>query len=170
MSTITRPNGSLIGISLSMVLSGIPKPEDYTELELIVLGSGNDRKPEGQRDHNFTRLRMTRTKNQVVDAIEVLLDDFVNHLVRKGLKRVMIEDMRVKAQRAIDAERDRPSDVDIVNLVMRIAYLTLNVPSHSRLHRSLRQLLPNNFQQPPIVVNHTTKKRFSAKTSSLRGS
>ena len=84
-----------------------------------------------------------------MDAIEVLLDDFVSHLVRKGLKRVVIEDMRMKAQRTIDAERDRPSGADIVNLVMRIAYLTLNVPSHSRLHRSLRQLLPSNFQQPP---------------------
>lgn len=84
-----------------------------------------------------------------MDAIEVLLDDFVSHLVRKGLKRVVIEGMRMKAQRTIDAERDRPSGADIVNLVMRIAYLTLNVPSHSRLHRSLRQLLPSNFQQPP---------------------
>ena len=53
-----------------------------------------------------------------MDAIEVLLDDFVSHLARKGLKRVVIEDMRVKAQRAIDAECDRPFGADIVNLVM----------------------------------------------------
>lgn len=72
-----------------VVLSEIPKPEDYTGPEPIVLGSGNGRKPEGQRDHNSTRLRMARAKNQGVDVIEVLLDDFVSHLVRKGLKRVV---------------------------------------------------------------------------------
>ncbi|OCK87398.1 uncharacterized protein K441DRAFT_742314, partial [Cenococcum geophilum 1.58] len=66
-----------------VVLSKIPKPEDYTEPEPIVLGSGNDRKSDGQRDHNSTRLRMARAKNQGVDVIEVLLVDFVSHLVRK---------------------------------------------------------------------------------------
>ena len=154
-----------------VVLSEIPKPEDYTEPEPIVLGSGNDRKPEGQRDHNSTRLHMAQAKNQGVDVIEVLLDDFVSHLVRKGLKRVVIEDMRVKAQRAIDAERDRPSGADIVDLVMGIVYLTPNAPSHGRSHRTVfANYFPTTFNSRPVVVNHTTEKSLSAKASSLRGS
>ena len=154
-----------------VVLSEIPKPEYYTEPEPVVLVSGNDRKPEGQRDHNSTRLRMARAKNQGVDVIEVLLDDFVSHLVRKGLKRVVIEYMRVKAERAIDAERDRPSGADIVDLVMGITCLTPNAPSHGRSHHTVfANYFPTTFNSRPVVVNHTTEKRLSAKASSLRGS
>ncbi|OCL05369.1 hypothetical protein AOQ84DRAFT_252231, partial [Glonium stellatum] len=49
-----------------VVLSEIPKPEDYTEPEPSVLGSRDDPKPEGQREHRLTRLRMARAKDQGV--------------------------------------------------------------------------------------------------------
>ncbi|OCK85181.1 hypothetical protein K432DRAFT_277015, partial [Lepidopterella palustris CBS 459.81] len=49
-----------------VVLSEIPKPEDYVEPEPTVMGSFRDGKPDGQRDHHFTRLRMARAKDQGV--------------------------------------------------------------------------------------------------------
>jgi len=79
--------------------------------------------------------------------------------------------MGVKAQQAIDAERDWPSSADIVDLVMGIAYLTPNAPSHGRSHRTVfANYFPTTFNSRPVVVNHTTEKRLSAKASSLRGS
>jgi len=64
---------------------------------------------------------MARADDEGVDVIDVLLDDMVAFLAKRNHRRTEIEELRRNAAGAIDVERDDPTGIDIVDLVMGMA-------------------------------------------------
>ncbi|KAF2110844.1 hypothetical protein BDV96DRAFT_583040 [Lophiotrema nucula] len=93
-----------------VVLADVPKPGTYTEPEPSVVKPWNT--------HADVRFRMARAKDEGVDVIDVLLSEFRFALVRKRLRRCEIDDLYVDARRRIDEERENPTNVDIVDMIM----------------------------------------------------
>lgn len=64
---------------------------------------------------------MARACDAGVDVIEVLIEELTSDLVRRGFRRVEIEDLRRRAEREIDHQRRIGGSADIVDLVMGLA-------------------------------------------------
>ncbi|KAF1970063.1 hypothetical protein BU23DRAFT_571114 [Bimuria novae-zelandiae CBS 107.79] len=93
-----------------VVLSDIPKPQDYT--------LPNPRGVDETRTHMYVRFRMARANDEGVDVLEVLLSEYRSALVKKGFRRKQIDEYCERAKGRLDAERESPTGVDIVNLIM----------------------------------------------------
>lgn len=106
-------------------LDKVPKADNYTLPSPSVIGPD-----EGHRSYYPTRMRMARAQDNGVDVLDVLMQEFVSELAKKGHRRKHIADMKRYAQEALDQERNDPQGHDIVDLVMNIA------DSEPRRHRN----------------------------------
>lgn len=101
-----------------VVLSELPKQEDYSEPTPRVTAPIGLPDDEVMRTHLGTRARMARACDAGVDVIDVLLEDLVAACVKRGCRRLEAQQIKQRAQAAIDCERKTSSSVDIVDLVM----------------------------------------------------
>lgn len=102
-----------------VALGNVPKVEDYSLPVPCVVDPFQD-----QRSHYATRLRMARANDNGIDVLDVLINDFIAALSKKGCRRPQIESMRIKAVDAINRDRDGhndPQGPDLVDLVMSMA-------------------------------------------------
>lgn len=67
------------------------------------------------------RLQMARGCDGGVDVIEVLMEEFITDLARRGFRRVEIEQLRRRAEAEIDHQRKICGSADIVDMVMSLA-------------------------------------------------
>ncbi|KAL5113288.1 hypothetical protein ACEQ8H_008849 [Pleosporales sp. CAS-2024a] len=93
-----------------IVLSHVPKPLDYSEPRPSV--------PSSSRKHGNVRARMAHANDQGVDVLEVLIAEYRLTLVRRGYRRLEIDDLVVAAKRRLDKERQDPTGIDIVDLII----------------------------------------------------
>ncbi|KAJ4350077.1 uncharacterized protein N0V89_008698 [Didymosphaeria variabile] len=100
-----------------VVLGDIPKPQDYTMPNPSGLSVS--------RTHMHVRYRMARANDEGVDVLDVLLSEYREALVKRGMRRNEIDESCTHAKDRLDAER-----IDIVDLVMQ------DVPSRSFTRRA----------------------------------
>lgn len=68
-----------------------------------------------------TRLVMARANDAGVDVIEVLIEELISDLARRGFRRFEIDNLRLRAEQEIDYQRRTCGGADIVDLVMGLA-------------------------------------------------
>ncbi|KAL1638414.1 hypothetical protein SLS56_000223 [Neofusicoccum ribis] len=108
-------------------LCNIPKGRDYTLPTPSVVDYQG-----GHHSHWTTRLKMAKANDEGVDVLDVLMQEFVQTLARKGHGRNHIESLRREARATLDSERDDPQGYDIVDLIMGL------VDAQPRLNRPVR--------------------------------
>lgn len=108
-----------------VVLTELPTPTHHDQPVAHQLQQFDEDGSEDQRSHSGTRLRMARACDAGVDVIDVLLDEFVTLLCRRGFRRSAIESLRAEAVRNIDHQRAIGGGRDLVDMVMDKA-LTLH--------------------------------------------
>ena len=82
-----------------------------------------------------TRLQMARACDAGVDVIEVLLEELVSDLARRGFRRLEINDIRRQAEKEIDLQRKICGSADIVDMVMGLAHRAKPVMPTRRVPR-----------------------------------
>ncbi|KAF9697542.1 hypothetical protein EKO04_004109 [Ascochyta lentis] len=70
------------------------------------------------RRHMNVRYRMARANDEGIDVLDVLMTEFKTALVRRGFRRIDIDNMYERAKARLENERQDPTGVDIVDLVM----------------------------------------------------
>ncbi|TKA71255.1 hypothetical protein B0A49_04145 [Cryomyces minteri] len=111
-----------------VVLSDVPKPQNYTDPVPRVLSQPGEHCAENVRSWPHTRRHMARACDAGVDVIEVLLDDFTTELMRRGFRRNEIEQLKRDAAAAVAHQRAICGSADIVDLVMNGAAHVHPVP------------------------------------------
>ncbi|KAH7093743.1 hypothetical protein FB567DRAFT_610333 [Paraphoma chrysanthemicola] len=93
-----------------VILGHLPKPVNRGAPRPSILT--------GYRKHGDVRARMARANDQGVDVLDVLIAEYRLALVRKAHRRLEIERLVSEAKQRLENERQRPTGVDIVDLVM----------------------------------------------------
>lgn len=71
--------------------------------------------------YSGTRLVMARANDAGVDVTEVLVEELISDLARRGFRRFEIDNLRLRAEQEIDYQRRTCGGADIVDLVMGLA-------------------------------------------------
>ncbi|GME32767.1 hypothetical protein BKCO1_2200043 [Neofusicoccum parvum] len=149
-------------------LCNIPKGRDYTLPTPSVVDYQG-----GHHSHWTTRLKMAKANDEGVDVLDVLMQEFVQTLARKGHGRNHIESLRREARATLDSERDDPQGYDIVDLIMGLvdAQPRLNRPDIlvpqflAAAHSTLTIQTPGE----PGKIRLATKIRTAAELGFVRG-
>lgn len=75
---------------------------------------------------------MARANDAGCDVIEVLMEEYSRHLMRRGCSRQQIDQLCKQATSAINRERDDGGSADIVDLVMSMGYWVQPLRSAAR--------------------------------------
>ncbi|KAJ4331303.1 hypothetical protein N0V95_009904 [Ascochyta clinopodiicola] len=93
-----------------VVLGHVPKLAGKAEPQPSILDSS--------RRHMDVRYRMARANDEGIDVLDVLMAEFRAALVRRSFRRIDIDKFYAGAKVRLENERQDPTGVDIVDLIM----------------------------------------------------
>jgi len=67
------------------------------------------------------RLQMARAYDAGVDVVDVLMEEFIAELARRGFRRVEIDKLKRRAEKEVNHQRKISGTADIVDLVMGLS-------------------------------------------------
>ncbi|KAF3035343.1 hypothetical protein E8E12_006774 [Didymella heteroderae] len=111
------------------------------------------------RRHMKVRYTMARANDEGIDVLDVLMTEFKAALVRKGFRRVDIDELYARGKERLEHERRDPRGVDIVDLIMD------EVPAQRPARRShvntgqYTHHVPNGFRHNAISSRRPRRKR-----------